>query len=170
MRGLKKRKLILEKVSMKLSWALIKKQFGDKIELKGGYQFFVIFTKRERRKMLFSLMLRLKEICCSMGMWIYSSIPGPICSAISSWKKSQGLFRQKFHFSLFSFNYMRQSFFVGIFLFRFGKTYFHSNRNSFNRISLNFYQNALLFLYCNRMQSLWLFSYWLDGSSWSCHF
>ena len=92
------------------------------LEMNNGYQVFVIFTKRERRKMLFFLMLRLEEICCSMGMWIYSSIPGPFCSAISSGKKSQGLFKQKLHFFLFSFNYIIQSFSVGIFLFLFGET------------------------------------------------
>ena len=84
---------------MKLSWALIKKQFGDKLELNDGYHVFVIFTKGERRKM-FSLMLRLEEICCSIGMLIYSSIPGPICSAMSSGKNHKDFLNKNFIFSI----------------------------------------------------------------------
>ena len=141
--GIWKKEVKSRKVSMQLSWAMIKIPVWDKLELNDGYHVFVIFTKGECRK-LFSLMLRL-EICCSIGMSIYSSIPGPICSAISSGKKSQRLFKKKLHFFLFSLNYLRQSFFVGIFLFLFGNTYFHSNRNSFNRRSLIFFKKLCCF-------------------------
>ena len=84
----------LEKCPRSLLKPWSEHQFRKKLELNDGCQ--VLFCwKNIRRNLSFSLILLQQKTDIPSEMSIYASIPGLVCKALSSGKKSQGSLSQK---------------------------------------------------------------------------